>query len=447
MKNILSIEKSKVLLMSIFCILLFFQIGYFYLFNFILFFTKLFKIIDNQKTFFLINTIVFYLLRMTFSLSKNFDNLWDQLSLHSFSYSNTRFLDLQQMLVSMKCITGNVESYYYKFSLNSYISCPYSAKYGPLSTKIPFFGDIWISTIVLSFCAISIFLYIYKLVLDRYENYFFITILFLSPSLNFVIERMNIDIFIYLVGILCLLNYMKYPKVNTFILLFIALYKLHPLGFLLGLTFYFALKMERKYFQINFGAIILFLIIYLVDVIVTRNILATEWRPSNLRTTFGLLSDSIILNKNFNFDILFSYLGLCILIVILTIYFRKMHYELFFNSEDNFGIIFYSFTFVILVNFLYANYDYRLVFFMPVSFLIYIKNNSRLNYLHYFIFLMPIGLEITSFDNRFIIIDNFLSIVGRVSIYLLISFLFANIIKNIQDTSLKNIYKFLTNNI
>lgn len=447
MKNNLSIEKSKVLLMAIFCILLYFQISYFYLYIFILFFTKLYKFIDNQKTFFLVNTIVFYSLRMIFSLSKNFDNLWNKLSLYNFSYSNTRFFDLQQMLVSMKCILGNVETYYYKFSLNSYISCPYSAKYGPLSTKIPFFGDIWVSTIILSFCAIFIFLYIYKIVLDRYENYFFITILFLSPSLNFVIERMNIDIFIFLVGTLCLLNYMKSPKVNTFMLLFIALYKLHPLGFLLGLTYYFAVKMDKKYFQINFGAVMLFLIIYLVDAIANRNILATEWRPSNLRTTFGLLSDSLILNKNFNFDILLSYLALFILIVILSIYFRKKHYELFFNSEDKYGTIFYSFTFVILVNFLYANYDYRLVFFMPVSFLIYIKNNTSLNYLHYYIFLMPIGLEITSFDNRFIIIDNLLSIVGRVSIYLMISFLFANIIKNIQDTSLKNIYKFVTNNI
>ena len=38
----------------------------------------------------------------------------------------------------------------------------------------------------------------------------------------------------------------KVSKVNTFILLVMALYKLHPLGFLLGLTLYFATKMEKK---------------------------------------------------------------------------------------------------------------------------------------------------------------------------------------------------------
>ena len=74
------------------------------------------------------------------------------------------------------------------------------------------------------------------------------------------------------------------------------------------------------------------------------------------------------------------------------------------------------------------------------------KGKTNIYPLHYFIFLMPIGLEITSLDNRFIVIDNMLSVVGRISIYMLIGFLVANIIKNIQDTSLRNIYRFVMQN-
>ena len=446
MLNNLRLDTPKILLMSIFSLLLFFQISYFYIFIFVLFLTKKYKIIDNQKVFFLANTLIFYLLRMVFSLSSNFDIFWNQLSLYNFSYSNTRFFDLQQNLVSMKCILGNVERYYYKFSTTSYVSCPYSAKYGPLSTKVPFFGDIWIATLILSFCVLVTYLYIYKLVLDKSENYFFITVLFLSPSSNFIIERMNIDVFIYLVGFICLINYKKYPKVNSFLLLIMALYKLHPLGFLLGLTLYFAIKMERKYFQINFNSVVLFFVIYFIDAIVYRNILATEWRPADLRTTFGLLSDSLILSKNLNFDISLLYMALCILIFLLSIYFRRIHYELFIDIDEEYSLIFYSFSFLILINFLYANYDYRIALFMPVSFLIYMKGKTNIYPLHYFIFLMPIGLEITSLDNRFVVIDNMLSVVGRISIYMLIGFLVANIIKNIQDTSLRNIYKFVMKN-
>ena len=47
---------------------------------------------------------------------------------------------------------------------------------------------------------------------------------------------------------------------------------------------------------------------------------------------------------------------------------------------------------------------------------------------------------------QFVVIDNMLSVVGRISIYMLIGFLVANIIKNIQDTSLRNIYKFVMKN-
>ncbi len=433
--------------MAVFSLLLFFQISYFYLFIFIIFFTKIYKFIDDQKSFFLINTIIFYLLRMVFSLSNNFDRFWDQLSLYNFSYSNIRFYDLQQNLVSMKCIRGNVDGYYYKFSSTSYVSCPFSAKYGPLSTKIPFFGDIWIATIILSFCAIITYLYVYKLVLDRSENYFFITALFLSPSSNFLVERMNIDIFIYLVGFLCLINYKEYPKANTFVLFVMALYKLHPFGFLLGLTFYFAIKMEKKYFQINLCAVVLFFVTYFVDAIVNRNFLATELRPADIRTTFGLLADSLILNKYLNLDTPLLYMGLCMLIILFSLYFRRMHNELFFDLDDKYSLIFYSFSFLILINFIYANYDYRIALFMPVSYLIYIKNKTNMNLLHYFIFLMPIGLEVTSLDDRFILIDNTLSVVGRLSIYMLIGFLVANIIKNIQDISLTNIYKFVTKSI
>jgi hypothetical protein len=433
--------------MSVFSLLLFFQISYFYLFIFIIFFTKIYKIIDDKKSFFLINTIIFYLLRIVFSLSNNFDRFWNQLSLYNFSYSNTRFYDLQQNLVSMKCIRGNVDGYYYKFSSTSYVSCPFSAKYGPLSTKIPFFGDIWTTTIILSICAIITYLYIYKRVLDSSENYFFVTALFLSPSSNFLIERMNIDIFIYLVGFLCLINYKKYPKINTFILLVMALYKLHPLGFLLGLTLYFAIKMEKKYFQINLIAVFSFFVLYFFDVIVNKNFLATELRPAGLRTTFGLLADSLILNKYFNSDVPLFYTALCVLIVLISMYFRRVHYELFFDLNDKYSLIFYSFSFLILINFLYANYDYRVALFTPVSFLVYIKNKTNMNLLHYFIFLMPIGLEATSLDDRFILIDNTLSVLGRLSIYMLVGFLVANIIKNIQDISLRNIYKFVTKSI
>ena len=112
----------------------------------------------RYKNIFFVTVSTFYIARLIFSFSSKFDNLWKHISLNNYA-SVERFWDLQLNLISMKCILGNVESYYLKFSSTSYKSCPYSAKYGPLSTKVPFFGDIWIGTIILSIFVIILYFY------------------------------------------------------------------------------------------------------------------------------------------------------------------------------------------------------------------------------------------------------------------------------------------------
>ena len=375
---------SKYLILSIFILFLYLEISYFYIFTCILFITNLYKIIDKEKIFYLVSVFTFYFLRFVFSLSSSFDRNWDSFSLYNFSYANTRFFDLQQNLVSMKCIITNVDKYYYKFSTTSYISCPYSAKYGPLSTKIPFLGDIWIATLILSFAAIVSILYLYKYVIDRNENYFFITILFLSPATNFLIERMNIDIFIFLVSIYCLINYYM-------------------------------------------------------------DVLATEWRPADLRTTFGLLSDSLILDKILGVGVNAVYIILIVIILLLALTLNRLKLFSNFQLDEVEELIFYSFAFLICLNFVYANYDYRIALFLPISYIFYKKLEST-KIVHLFIFLLPIGLEITNRNPELIYIDNFFAIIGRISIYVFISCILLIIFNEIKAYRFKNIYKFVTQN-
>ena len=436
---------SKYLILSIFILFLYLEISYFYIFTCILFITNLYKIIDKEKIFYLVSVFTFYFLRFVFSLSSSFDRNWDSFSLYNFSYANTRFFDLQQNLVSMKCIITNVDKYYYKFSTTSYISCPYSAKYGPLSTKIPFLGDIWIATLILSFAAIVSILYLYKYVVDRNENYFFITILFLSPATNFLIERMNIDIFIFLVSIYCLINYKKYPRLGTFFILILSLYKLHPFGLLVGLTFYFVIKKDKKLFQMNFNAIILFFVVYLLDSIYYMDVLATEWRPADLRTTFGLLSDSLILDKILGVGVNTVYIFLIVIILLLALTLNRLKLFSNFQLDEVEELIFYSFAFLICLNFMYANYDYRIALFLPISYIFYKKLEST-KIVHLFIFLLPIGLKITNRNPELIYIDNFFAIIGRISIYVFISCILLIIFYEIKAYRFKNIYKFVTQN-
>ena len=63
----------------------------------------------------------------------------------------------------------------------------------------------------------------------------------MAPSMNFLIERMNIS-YLYLYGVKDFIIYEKYPQFTTIFLLILSLYKIHPIGILFGLLFYSIFK-------------------------------------------------------------------------------------------------------------------------------------------------------------------------------------------------------------
>lgn len=424
----------------IFMLLTLIDISFLSLLMLIIFLYVDFQKYDRYKNIFFVTVLTFYIARLIFSFSSNFDNLWKHISLNNYS-SVERFWDLQLNLISMKCILGNVESYYLKFSSTSYKSCPYSAKYGPLSTKVPFFGDIWIGTIILSIFVI-IFLLLLCFYFYRLDTKTFITfaLLMMTPSMNFLIERMNIDVFILIFSIICLYYYKDYPKFTVFVLLILSLYKIHPVGLLFGLLFFSHLSKNKSQFNFIFNSLIIFFIIYFLDsIFFTNTILDTEWRPAGLDITFGLLSDSIILSNYLNIDFLIIYVVLLISPILLAL-FSKSDAELETRAmsmdEQRY---FFAYTFLFLINFLYANYDYRLPLFIPLIFVMskYMKNKFPF----IFIFLMPLSLTpLAGLDLG--TLNTIILIFGRFSFYYFY-FLLLKIIKNRFLTSLD--FSYLNN--
>ena len=67
--------------------------------------------------------------------------------------------------------------------------------------------------------------------------------------MNFLIERMNIDIFILIFSLISLYYYEKYPQFTTIFLLILSLYKIHPIGILFGLLFYSHVQKNKKNFN------------------------------------------------------------------------------------------------------------------------------------------------------------------------------------------------------
>ena len=143
------------------------------------------------------------------------------------------------------------------------------------------------------------------------ETRTFITfaLLAMTPSMNFLIERMNIDVFILIFSIICLYYYKDYPKFTAIVLLILSLYKIHPVGLLFGLLFFSHLSKNKSQFNYIFNLLVMFFIIYFLDsIFFTNTILDTEWRPAGLGITFGLLSDTIILSKYLNINFVIIYI-------------------------------------------------------------------------------------------------------------------------------------------
>lgn len=408
----------------LFFVIPFFNLSLFSIYAFFLLFLNQ-KKLSKYNIIFKITTLLFYLLRYISSLSANYNQLWKSLSLKNYA-SDERFWDLQLNIISMKCILGNVETYYLKYSLTSYKSCPYSAKYGPLSTKIPFFGDIWIGTQLLAFSAIIVLLISYIVFTRQYpmKTIFLSSLMLISPT-NFLIERMNIDLFIGLTIVFSLVGYKKYPKVSISLITLMALYKLHPVGILFGLLLNSVFQNNKQHRDYLYNALFIFLTAYLMDVIFfTKQVLDTEWRPAGLHITFGLLSDSLIVEKLTTIRYLYVYLFALITVAFLTIFTdftRKINFQNFSSIEKTY---YYSFTFLFLLNMLYANYDYRIPLFFPVVYLIYRHADKRMWFIFLFIYLMPLDTTFNFFAVNFTIIDNILSILGRISLY---SFLIINL--------------------
>ena len=385
---------------------------------------------------FVFSSIGFYIIRFLAALSNKYNVLWKRISLSSYA-SDERFWDLQLNLISMKCIFGNVESYYLKFSTTSYKSCPYSAKYGPLSTKIPFIGDIWIGTIIFSFIGIASLIFIYLLFIKQNNDkkLVFSSFLLATPT-NFLVERMNIDLFILLFILLAIINYNKYPKLSVFLVLILSLYKIHPLVVLIGLLFYSYFLDKKKNFEYIINSIISFFVIYFLDVIFfTSSLIDTEWRPAGLNITFGVLSDSIILSNLLENNVIINYLLIIGLLMFFVLRFDFSSILNFYKFTHLEKLFYFSFVFLFFVNVLYANYDYRIPLFFPCLYLI-IKYGSKKSYfLVFFAFVMPIDLKITGLNLDFNLIEITLSLFGRFSIY---SFLIINLqlVKNIIFQSL-----------
>lgn len=341
-------------------------------------------ITTRYKNFYLFFPLFFYLARFVYALSPAFNNLLSNISQINY-FEKARFLDLQHLFLELYCNKiGREFTYIYKFDEAWVNSCPYTNFWGPLSKIIIInYDNIWqltlLSAFIILFFLYSIYFKSYKKFTKNHDLLFFLS---MSPPLNFLIDRMNVDIIIYLICFwIFKSNKQMYLKLTILILL--SLYKIHPIFIIFGFVLYFMSKRDFKKFI--FASVSLLISALGIFNFYTNNEFYTA-RPSELKWSFGLLSDAISINHLFNLNIYIIYFFLLLLILSFSLILKK-------NIKNNLSLNNFP-LFVISVWFLavslYANHDFRIPLLFLIFFKLYEFKFNILNYsLMIFIFLSP----------------------------------------------------------
>lgn len=383
------------------------------------------------KNFYLFFPLFFYSIRFVFATSPYFDSQLRGVSQSNY-FEKARFLDLQHLFLELFCNKKEINfSYKYFFDESWSNSCPYNNYWGPLSRVLTInIDNILLLTLLTSF-VVLVLIYIiyfksYKHINNNHDLLFLIS---LSPPLNFLIDRMNVDIIIYLV---CFWIFKSenliYLKLT--ILVFFSLYKIHPLFLLFGFLGYFLIKKDIK------KTLFTFFCLLTSGIVIINYYLNNEFytaRPFQVKWSFGILSDAISLNKFFGLNLIVFYIGLILVILFFTFY-LYLHNKNKILTDD---ISVFVISIWFLLTSLYANYDYRIPLLYFIFFKLYKFKNKLLNYsLFIFIFFSPPPAFSNNLRYSNIVENNIFYL--DLSFYFLVSFLILILFESTKNVFLLN---------
>ncbi len=359
--------------------------------------------IEKYKNYIIFTPLIFLMFRLIGSFNGVFDHYWRVLSSDIFK-SYKRFGDLQLTLNAIKCNFSELYTVpqYAKFDKNI-LSCPFETGYPLIDEYISFnIQNIWESTLAISFIGIILFALIYLKILNNNSSYkFFIFILFVSPPVTFLIERMNIDIFIFILTWFLISN----KKINTYIksgvVILTTTLKLFTFPIIFSLLFD-SLKERNRRNTLIYGlasSVITIYTYYFFVIVGNFGYKSTYWDEnffsqtfSNPSISFGLLANYAYLEEKFLSFGIIIYGILWLFYSIMFLIYMKANFQK--NIEENYKSI-NKLSEIILIPMLlllllYQNIDYRITFFILI-FSIILKIKNKILTISYFLFLTTSG--------------------------------------------------------
>ena len=362
---------------------------------------------------------LFFIFRFLSSLFPNFDQVWINISQKNYALKQ-KYIDIESVFTAFSCNFLGAGSY--SFSNNTYsINCPHTVSYGPFFEIIGFKNNPIISKYIFSFFVFSLILIYYFNILKslnlKYSYIFSLSLL--SPPVNFLLERMNFDIFIF-ISIYVIYNHISKESYRSLIIFFLALMKYYPIFLLAGSVVRNVINKKYKQLKINFIYLGIYFYSFLYLYFSESNILAQPVRPLRPDRTFGILSDALNLRNLFVTDINLVYISLLVLISFITFILRskvQTHSLVSKDMDHDLIVMFLTIS-------LFANYDYRLAFLILLLPSI-IKTENKILNLSFLLFIFSSPGLMHSYGDLFQLVENYQFAYIDFSFYTFVACLFA----------------------
>jgi len=376
--------------------------------------------------------IIFYITRLYSGYSKfnwsdikSIDNLWLLLGQNNYN-GYGRYADLEWVLRVADCNYIKYNSPDCFFENGEKVL----AFAGPLDIFISFSNNPKDLTLILGSIFIVFTILTYLILLNYFPRYkYIIFVMFLSPPLNFLTFMMNVDFIVILVAYSALYFYKKNIYVSHILLTFITLYKLHPIGLLIGLLFYSILIDDRKSMRINFISLSFSSMVILYHLVFIRS----KVMGSTLRIrSYGILNDSEYLEYLNLLSKEMSYVLILLVLLSVAIYLFKakpINYENLIQL--NIYLLPPSIWFCLTV--LYSNQSYRL----PIFYVLFAQLFNKNSFLVKLLVINTILLT-PSVNTLPILLKSIFININIFSIYLLFIVFVLNYIKLFDNKVLKN---------
>ena len=347
------------------------------------------------KLFSYLSVPIFYSLKYIFSTSTKFDNYWMNMSQKSYG-GLQRFWDIQQMYFGINCNndTNKISSDGYTFLFGDISkSCPFDIGWGPLVNNLSLNINVWDATLYTGLIGLVLVLLTHRIILKKSSDIFLTSIIFISPPVNFVFERMNIDLFIFLIAYLILVRFEKNYIFKGLIFSILVLIKSHPIGFIPGLILYGLYKKNAtiSLYMLFIGTISSIAVLFYSD---TATYINSKVYVNDFGRSFGLLGNYEVLNFIRN-DIGNAKLVIFFILYLLLLFALNLqmlkNFKTLFTYKMNY-LTTSVFTWFLFVS-LFENFDYRIAFIIILSGLVGLdKNKSILTAFFIFVFLSPLNI-------------------------------------------------------